>query len=43
MLLKHKLRLENTSFKAQDFDAILSAHFWNKTPQVHFISIQYQI
>ncbi len=49
-LFKHKLRLQNSYFKAQDFDdiQILSAHFlnknpqehfWNKNPQVHFISI----
>ena len=49
-LFRHKLRLENAYFKAQDFDdiQILSAHFlnknpqehfWNKNPQVHFISI----
>ncbi len=34
-LFRHKLRLENAYFKAQDFDAIqvLSAHFRNKNPR----------
>ncbi len=35
-LLKHKLRQDNAYFKAQDFDAVLSAHYRNKNPQVHF-------